>query len=241
MAGRAGSKKEMDVGTPSEARAAALSEMFAYQPTSTAGGLRYRAHNTTVLWERLPEELIVRIVLLARSTLPFVMRLERRCWQAGRERLQSLAPLYRTPFIFPMTWIFGDHAAQILGLSQRQLDDHAIDTLSKGFAAGAMPFTTLLDLSNNRFGDIGGKALAHAVARAESDPLLPRLRTLLLMGNAIGVAAQQALADALAHGALPALKELSIDRASAELQAACSARRIRVCLPLRTDEVRSGS
>jgi len=194
-----------------------------------SGGLRRRARATILLWDRLPDEIVDRIVILAGCSLPALLCLERRCWLAGRERLANLAPLYQTPFILPRSWLFrDDRSATIVGLANRSLTCRTLELLSLGFAAGALAHVKLLDLSGNHFGDVGLQALANVCAK---DCLL-KLETLLLRGNyKIGDSGLNALANVVSNGALPSLKTISVDRDTTKrktLVSACKLRGVRL-------------
>lgn len=118
-----------------------------------------------------------------------------------------------------------------------------LGVLSAAIRNGAMPILAILDVRRNQIGDGGALALAAALsygAQSSEDKaskqdgsstpmLLSRLTTLGLDRNPIGEIGLNVFAAALRVGALPALRDLFVDRPQHEhLAAVCLERRVEV-------------
>ena len=113
---------------------------------------------------------------------------------------------------------------QVLRLYGNNIGDAGLTALAKAVESGALDKLERLFLSHNAIGDVGMSAFADAVSKGA----LAQCTFLNLSWNQIGDAGLSALAGALSSGALSKLNILFIDSPSAEVEALCSSKSIKL-------------
>eukprot|EP00967_Tisochrysis_lutea_P114641 scaffold182866_cov33-Tisochrysis_lutea.AAC.2 len=135
--------------------------------------------------------------VIASGVLPSLLTLTLNCNCIGDEGFAAFANLMRP----------GSALSRLesLGLRQNLLSDHSMAALANCLGDGAMPALQQLLLGNNALTADGIIQLAATLKEGKS---LTALRVLELQKNNIGDAGAEALAQAIAGGALPQLREL---------------------------------
>ena len=181
------------------------------------------SHNSALI-DWLSDDLVLQIMSTI-SMLPTLSLLDKRCHAVCVPRLAAISVLARSPFALHGVqimcraqnwdaWLWRRAMREIgertvtnvgeraIGLSNKNLLDAGVSTLSAALHAGALAGCTTLTLANNRIGDAGVAALAGAICAGA----LPQLKVLELGQNAIGDAGLTALSRA--GGALGRLERL---------------------------------
>ena len=159
------------------------------------------------LWDKLPEDLTSRLVLVAPlDVLATLEGLNRRCAAQVRARLAPFAPLANRPFCLPRDKILGLEECQMLASDGQGVGDAGAAALARALSSGALPQLDFVVLNNNAVGNVGVEALAASLAGGA----MPQLEELHLSYNGFGSAGVTAIAQAIKGGALQQLGSLHL-------------------------------